>query len=248
MGDVFEVHQIGNLTQRLARVVEQGDQFEGGIELNPLRSRQSRHRAAHLREILRRDAKTVGIPAHLAFRKHILLHQCEEAQEETCCKIGGLHLRQAMLADRPEVEEENLHHPAQHFALEGRLGLGQSAAEERKIGLHQPQSLVIEGNRGIDADKDEALRSPDHLGIVLLEERGRSQQKFGLEIVGIGNILDGIGHLPDGQVALSRTEGAFAIGEGHRAPLHQDMYMIVGDEVGGHPSIGRRADKIASVK
>ena len=155
MGDVFEVHQVGNLAQRLARVVEQGDQFEGGIELNPLRSRQSRHRAAHLREILWRNAKAVGIPAHLAFRKHLLLHQCEEAQEEACRKVRGLHLRQAMLADRPEVEEEDLHHPAQHFVLEGRLGLGQSGTKEGKIGLHQPQSLFIEGNGGIDADEDE---------------------------------------------------------------------------------------------
>ena len=54
--------------------------------------------------------------------------------------------------------------------------------------------------------------------------------------------------LPDGQVALSRTERVLAIGEGHRAPLHKDVDMIIGDEVGGHPSIGHRADKIASVK
>lgn len=248
MGDILEVHHVGNLAQRLARVVEQGDQFERGIELNPLRSGQPRHRAAHLREILWRDAKTVGVPGHLALSKHLLLHQREEAQEETCRKVGGLHLRQPVLADRPEVEEEDLHHPAQHFALEGRLGLGKSAAEQGKVGLHQPQSLVIEVDGRIDADEDEPLRSPDHLGIVLLEERGRNQQEFGLEIVGVRHALDGIGHLPDGQIALLRTEGAFAIGEGHRAPLHQDVDMIVGDEVGGLPSIGRRADEIATVK
>ena len=45
-----------------------------------------------------------------------------------------------------------------------------------------------------------------------------------------------------------RNERVLAIGEGHRALLHQDVDMIVGDEVGGHPSIGRRADKIATVK
>ena len=92
-----------------------------------------------------------------------------------------------------------------------------------------------------------AMMSLSEATVLTLRMSLNFARENGLEIVGIVHILDGIGHLPDGQIAPVRNERVLAIGEGHRALLHQDVDMIVGDEVGGHPSIGR-ADKIASVK
>ena len=41
MGGCFEAHQVGHLGQRFRLVVEQRDEFEGGVVRDPLRGRKT---------------------------------------------------------------------------------------------------------------------------------------------------------------------------------------------------------------
>ena len=92
MGDRFEAHQVGHLGQRLRLVVEQRNEFEGGIVRNPLRGRKTRNRPADLREILRRDAEQVGIISYVTLLTTIFLNQREETEEDACGVIVRFHL------------------------------------------------------------------------------------------------------------------------------------------------------------
>ena len=117
MRHVFKMHHVGHFGQRLRRVIEKRYQFEGRIILYPLRGRQAGDGAAHLRQILRCDAEQVGIVGHFALRPGILLSQSKEPQENPCGIVRGVHLGKAMLANRPQVVDEYLHHTSQYCGV-----------------------------------------------------------------------------------------------------------------------------------
>ena len=60
-----EAVHVGNVGQREALVARQASDVDGGVSVDPEVGRVAAHLAAHLREILGRDAEFVGIIAHL---------------------------------------------------------------------------------------------------------------------------------------------------------------------------------------
>ena len=221
-----EAQLVGNVGERQGGIVQPAHNLERGVVGYPLHRRKPRHRAADLREVLGGDAEPVGIESHAALRQHVAFGEGEEAEEELRGAFGGLHLRQAVAVDKPQVVEEHLHHAPQHLAAERIVRLHLPLAEQGEVTLDKPQRVGIEVEHGVAPDEDVSTRGPHHLGVEMREELRADNEEISLEVGGILHLLDGVRHLPDNKVILRGAERVLPVREHHRPTPHQYVHMV----------------------
>ena len=231
MGIGAEVHTVGDVGDGQIRILQQMDDLESGVILDPGGSGHVAHRIADLRKIFGRDAEFGGIEGNVAPRRAMLLDQSEIMQEGARCVVVGAHVLYGGGIDVPDVKEKDLKQTPDHISREERLFIGKTGAELPEVVVEQRPCFTVEREDGIHTDEDVPLCRPDHLRIVKTQKLRRHEQEVRIEVIGIAHVFDGVAHLPDHEIIRSGRMHLTAVGESHLSSPDDDVHMIATGEI-----------------